>query len=52
MCLEMKEIQIPAQSIFIGHGYVQHSGASWDGSRDLRYNMYIILESSELKDAI
>ena len=52
MCLEMELITIPPQSVFVGHGYVQHAGAGWNGSGCLRYHMYIILDGSNLRDAI
>ena len=52
MCLEMELITIPPQSIFVGHGYVQHAGAGWNGSGCLRYHMYIIPDGSNLRDAI
>ena len=50
--LKYEEISIPANSIFIGHGHLQHAGAGWKGSHCLRYHIYLIPERATVPDAI
>lgn len=38
--LPLEEVAIPARSVSVGHGYLQHAGCVWYGSHNLRY--YII----------
>jgi len=48
----LSQIQIQPNSIFIGHGYLQHAGSGWRGFHSLRYHMYIIPDDLVLPDAI
>ena len=41
--MRMSLIQIPPNSVFIGHGFLQHAGAAWAGNHCLRYHMYFPL---------
>jgi len=50
--LKMEKISIPANSVFFGHGYVQHAGAEWGGNHCLRYHMYFIPEDHPLMDDV
>lgn len=50
--LKMTEITIPARSIFIGHGLLQHAGCGWLGFQALRYHMYIIPTGMEMEDSV
>lgn len=34
----------------MGHGHVQHSGASWNGVHTLPYRIYILLIGADLRD--
>lgn len=49
---EMEEIQIPASSVFIVHGFVQHGESVWRGSHCFRYHTYRIPQSHNLPDLI
>ena len=48
----MSQILIRPNSIFIGHGYLQHAGSGWCGFASLRYHMYLIPDDLLLPDAI
>ena len=48
----MSLIEIPPFSVFIGHGYVQHAGAGWSGSHNLRYHIYLIPDGHQLRDTV
>ena len=50
--LRMHLIKIPPNSVFIAHGWLQHAGAAWSGSGNLRYHMYLIPEGHDLRDGI
>lgn len=50
--LHMDPINIPPNSVFIGHGHLQHAGAEWTGSHSLRYHIYVTPEGQHLPDAI
>ena len=50
--LKLETIEIPPYSIFIGHGWIQHSGAGWNGSHCLRYHLYFVPEGYSLPDGI
>ena len=49
---DMELINIPPHSVFVGHGHVQHAGAGWTGTENLRYHMYLIPEGHNMKDAV
>lgn len=46
------EVNIPPDSLFIGHGYVQDDAAAWCGKYCLRYHINLIPQNGQLKDAI
>lgn len=46
--MEMTLITITQQSVFIGHGYVQHAGSAWQGTESNGYHMYLIPEGHKL----
>lgn len=48
----MEEVIIHPDSEFIGHVYLQHSGADEWGKYCPRYQMYTIREEVDLKEAI
>ena len=50
--LKMERIEIPPNSIFIGHGHLQHAGDGYNGSHCIRYHTYIAPEDIEIPDAI
>ena len=50
--LKMTEITIPMNSVFIGHGHVQHAGCGWRGFHALRYHMYVIPSSMTMADSV
>lgn len=50
--LKMVEVEIPANSIFVGHGHLQHGGAGWNGGYELRYHACFIPEGAVVKDAV
>lgn len=50
--LGMKEVSIPSDSFFIGHGCLQYDSAEWCRNNFLRYQMYLIPENVRLKDTI
>ena len=50
--LKMERIEIPPNSIFIGHGHLQHAGDGYNGSHCVRYHTYIAPEDVEIPDAI
>ena len=50
--MRMSLIQIPPNSVFIGHGFLQHAGAAWAGNHCLRYHMYLSPEGYELSDSV
>ena len=50
--LRLKRITIPRNSVFIGHGFLQHAGAEWSKNGSLRYNSYHIPDGHVLHDAV
>lgn len=50
--LVMTEIVIPAFSVFVGHGQIQHAGAEWKGFSSLRYHLYVVPENVNQTDSI
>ena len=38
--------------MFIGHGFIQHTGAEWSGNGALRYHAYLIPDGHVLHDAV
>lgn len=50
--LEMGLIKIPAHSVFIGHGYLQHAGTAWSGSPCIRYHTYLIPQTHKLLNSV
>ena len=50
--LRLKRITIPRNSVFIGHGFLQHAGAEWSGNGALRYHAYLIPDGHVLHDAV
>ena len=48
----MYKITIPPRSVFVGHGYVQHAGAEWEGTHSIRYHMYFVPKGHPLKDNV
>ena len=50
--LKMHRIQIPATSIFIGHGHLHHAGDGYNGSHCIRYHVYVTPEDQELPDQV
>jgi len=50
--LRLEKIAIPPYSVLFGHGYVQHAGAEWSGTANLRYHMYFIPENHDLMDDV
>ena len=50
--LHMKRIDIPANSVFFGHGYLHHAGDKYRGSNCLRYHTYLRPASVELPNAV
>lgn len=48
----MELIAIPPHSAFIGHVNVQQSGAGWNGTRFQRYDMNVMHERRNLRDAL
>ena len=47
----LSQIQIQPNSIFIGHGYLQHAGSGWCVFHSMRYHMYIISDDFVLPDS-
>ena len=47
-----EKFEIPSQSIFVGHGWVQHAGSGWTGSSCLRYHLYFVPDGYKLPDGI
>jgi len=50
--LKYERITIPANSVFIGHGYLQHAGDEYNGSHRMRYHVYLTPEGKTLPDAV
>lgn len=50
--LAMTHIIIPANSIFFGHGHLQHAGDGYRGSRCLRYHIYFAPTGYRIGDSI
>lgn len=50
--LHLKEVTIPAFSIFVGYGYFQHVGYGWRNSHSQCYHTFLILTSCDLKCAV
>lgn len=48
----MHQVEIPAYSVFVGDGYIQHAGAEWNGNPCLRLHTYLVPEDMFLPDAI
>lgn len=48
----MEEMKISPASVFVKHGYVQHSGSQWRGHYCTRYHSHLILENHALQDEI
>lgn len=44
-----KEVHIPLDLVFSGHGYTQHEEPKWEGFYCLQYHVYIIPEGVFLK---
>lgn len=38
--------------MFVGHAFVQHAGARWNGYHALSYHTYVIPEKNDLKDVV
>lgn len=49
---EIERVTIPAFTVFVGYGGLQHAGAGWHGSFDLRFHVYFILFNISLKGAV
>jgi len=54
MCnfMTMQKVEVPARSVFIGHGFVQHAGSEWTGSHCPRYHMYCSPKSQQITDQV
>ena len=50
--LKLECIEIPINSVFVSHGYIQHGGAGWKGCHSLRYHMYFVPVNYRLPDGI
>lgn len=50
--LRMQKIDIPAWSIFVGHGHLQHAGGAYNGSPSLRYHLYFKPTDFQLQDGV
>lgn len=50
--LKMHRIEIPATSVFIGHGLLHHAGDGYTGSHCIRYHVYVTPEDQELPDQV
>ena len=50
--MKMDRITIPPNSLFVGHGFVQHAGAEWTGTHSLRYHIYLNPRGYQLKDGV
>lgn len=50
--LKMEQVETPEESVFIGHGYIQHAGYGWSGIHFLRYHTDIVLKGVPLKDTV
>lgn len=54
--LNLRKVIIPANSVFVGHGYITHAGAGYsDRTTDnvaLRYHIYFIPEGISLPDSV
>ena len=48
----MQELIIPPYSVIVGHCYVHHAGAGWNGSGNLRYHIYLLPSGHNLCDSI
>lgn len=51
-CSWMREITITPNSVFFGHGFLQHAGAAWSGTNSIRHHIYLIPDGHPLKDAL
>lgn len=47
--LKMGAVKIPVNSVFMGHGHVQHSSASWYLTNSMLYESYVILKGADFK---
>lgn len=45
-------ITILAHAVFVVHGYFQHSGAEWYDTPSLRYDVYLISDTRDLRDVV
>lgn len=52
LLLHLEEIQIPPNSVLVGHRYLQHDGRGWNGHHGLLYCIYIILNDYNLKNVV
>lgn len=50
--LKLETLTIPKDSVFVGHGHLQHAGAGFNGSACLRYHTYFKPKDMRLPDAV
>lgn len=46
------EVAVPAYSVFVQHGYVEHGRCSWRGSHTLSYDTYLNFSSYDPRDMV
>lgn len=49
---ELEPIDLLLFSVFIGHGYLQHSGEEYHGYRNMRYHVYLVPVTVPVLDVI
>lgn len=50
--LHLEAVANPAFSVFVAYGYLRNGGCVWQGSHILRYHIYILRLSYDLKVAV
>lgn len=50
--LKLESIELPPNSVFVGHGWLQHAGAEYLGYHNMRYHLYFVPEGQRLGDSV